>query len=391
MIFEGSETLTMGKLSDFLLKLPVQITAEESRKLVTFTKDSGFPCAMYIDGSRKFIWKSHVFRTLNRDSVSPEVLEEAKKAWRSVDFVLRNRLDLDWVWDEAKNSREATAVVKGIVERLSPYIRKLGRIQVLLQRPALGVPFHTDLMPGSSYDGVVYKPIASLDIEKTELHEKNGHFAIKVPLTERDGDNGYPTVEIDGEAYVYDVGTNAFVIDEHRIKHGSLPCGHWRGVLVIDAELDVDRIMRDAKSVDAAPRKFDKVFRRVMRVRRSDLDAMFPGQPEDGLDIRMIVSDYTVMRLKSREFLGVCITRSADGLTLTGNTYWTGEKEQNEFYFENEAFIREMAQVFNVLSAQRGIVISRGGEWVNVADLPASDQKAIQDRDFIRINEADHA
>lgn len=385
--FDGSETHPMQNLSDFLLKLPVQIDDEDSKKLVSFVRDFGFPMAMYVDGQRKFIWKSHLFRTLSRGEIPAEVVEESRAEWRSLDFVLRNRIDLNWVWDESRNSADATSIVKKVIERLSPYILKLGRVQILLQRPALGVPLHSDLMPGSSYDGVVYKPISSIEVGKVDLHARNKNFAIKVPLTEREGDNGYPTIEVEGQTLVYDVGSNAFVIDEHLVRHGSLPCGHWRGVLVIDAELNLERILSDARPVKATNRTYDRVYRRVMQVRREDLNAIFPGQSEDSLDIRLIVGDYIVMRLKSPEFLGVCIRLSPDGLTLTGNTYWTGEAEQNSFFLQNEVFIHEMATIFNVLSAQRGISISRSGEWVNVADLPEEDRRSIYDRDFIRLRE----
>jgi hypothetical protein len=367
-----------------LFQLPVQITAEEQISIVNFVKNFGATAPMRQGDSVQYIWLEHLFRHLEYDKIEDSITAPYKKHGRSLDFCLRNNLDLPWTWSKGPESE----IVQKIIHRLKNYIIKLGRVQVLLQKPGLSIPFHTDLMPGQKYNDFLYQPQKDAPTLENNLHSANDYLTIKIPLTDTFGNNGYPTISESNQIKTYNVKNYAFAINEYEIEHGAQPTGHWRGVILIDALLNLPNIYKDAHPVETEDWKFTEVFHRVMTVHRPSKDVDFVGQEVDRHDYRIVISEYIGKRLKSKDFLGASISFSEDGLTLIKNEFWRSEKLYRDFFLLHEPYILSMMNMYNTICESRGIKATRIGKVSPYADLGANEKIAIQKKCFYRIMKA---
>ncbi len=368
----------MNKFADFVFKLPIEILAEEQLSIVNLTKEKGFYSAMFMNSEKRYIWKSILLRHLDYDKIGKEIKARYVTENRSIDFSLRNDMDLDWVW----NPEIDKSIYQNLFERLQPYIYKLGRVQVLLQVPGLAIPLHTDLMPGQQYENFIYSTTSPQDVKVNNVHSKNQFLTIKVPLTEKFLNNGHPVANCDDKTARYDVGNNVFAIDEYNIKHGAMACGHWRGVIAIDGIFNVEKLKQDKIPILLEPVSRTNFFKRIMTVHRQP-DTLFIGYDDGRQDIKSMVGEYGLMRLRSPSFLGAAYFFSEDRLSFAKHEFWISEEAYAKFVADNRKFISAMVAMYETVASERGIKTSRVSKTESVHDLNELEIVAITNRIFI--------
>jgi hypothetical protein len=362
----------------YLFKLPVQVSPGLQNEIVQYTKNSGIPSAMLFNQEKRHLWKSVMIRHLDYDKIDQETKDRFKQEKRSLDFGLRNCLDLPWIWNEEVPSH----LYSSVFESLKPYIKQLGRVQILLQATGQAIPLHTDLMPGQEYQECLYQPIANIHSVKN-LHEKNEYLTIKIPISEKSDNPGFPTIEVDGKTYTYNTQNHVFALDECHVRHGALASGHLRGVIVMDGLFDVAKLRGDASPVDLQEITHGKMFRRVMTVRRPDRKVPFIGHDDGRLDIKSVVNDYSLMRLRSPHFLGAAFTFAEDGLSFVKYEFWRDEETYRDFFYENQAFVESMVGLYMIEQEARQIEVSRIGAPIDYADTTPLEKLALRTRMFL--------
>jgi len=156
------------------------------------------------------------------------------------------RLDstVEWEWLDTP----VTPTVKKLIDQISHLYISVHRIFLLAQKINRTIPLHTDKVSKTKYKEGLYQPNFSdrLDIKSTNYHwDYNRYMALKWPITEIKGNNGTPTIQIDGKKYIYDVKNNLFAINEVEILHGADRVSHRRGVLFIDGLINWDAIKKE--------------------------------------------------------------------------------------------------------------------------------------------------
>jgi hypothetical protein len=202
-------------------RLPdLAISFEDQHELVTYTKN------LFDDGKvvgSSFTTKSYtgspfVYSLALRGGFKDGKLQNSS-------LVNRFNTELEWDWHSFDLVVPILPTVKRILEPVMPLYTVLTRVVILLQIPSQTLPLHNDYYP-----------------QWKSQHEANGCYALKFPLTEQMNNPGIPVVELDNEVMFYDVGNNAFMLNDVDIPHGSLPVDHTRGVLFLDGIMDMDKI-----------------------------------------------------------------------------------------------------------------------------------------------------
>jgi len=143
--------------------------------------------------------------------------------------------NIKWEWRRKKTSQ----MIKNLLEPLSGIIQ-FTRVFTLVRRPGEPAITHADVAYDHSYStGWTSKP--ELHGNNPE-HHHNNYAAIRIPLSEKDGDNGLPYLYIDDQPYYYNAGKNLFVIDEIRNPHGADPIDFYRGVVFVDGFVDFEKL-----------------------------------------------------------------------------------------------------------------------------------------------------
>jgi hypothetical protein len=220
--------------------LPFTITFEEQLQLINSAKNIdpvNFKIEME-DGSTlsrnkantKVITES--YRKITNDSTEYGLPATAKHK----DFCLnRFNTNIKWEW---KNN-ESARLVKKLLAPLEDVIQ-LTRVFALIRKPGEPALTHTDVAYNHSYPyGWESKP--HLHGDSVE-HHKNNYAAIRIPLTEQDGNNGLPYLYLNDQPYYYDAGKNFFVLDEIRNPHGADPVDFYRGVVFVDGFVNFEKL-----------------------------------------------------------------------------------------------------------------------------------------------------
>lgn len=149
---------------------------------------------------------------------------------------------LEWEWIDTP----ITQIVKNLIDRIGHLYSSVTRIIVLGQRVGVPIPLHTDKVPNTLYTNSVYcnYPDIPVSVDHTT---NNHHIALKWALTEIEGNNGLPTIQINNNTFHYDVGTNLFAINEVDVLHGADAVAHKRGVIFIDGFLNWEALEKETK------------------------------------------------------------------------------------------------------------------------------------------------
>jgi hypothetical protein len=211
--------------------LPFSITFEQQQQLVESAKAGNH----YITGQPVSYYNGEEFVDTPLTKRKTLLIESHRSHTPNGKSEYDNRLNLEvnWQWRDTP----AAQLVKQLLEPLSDVIQPT-RVITILVSPGSFLPCHVDSATDHTYKHVKnYLP----EGDRTE-HHSNQYAAIKIPVTERDGDNGLPYIEVRNKMCYYDVGKSYFVIDEMHHPHGADPVDFYRGVLFIDGIVDFDKL-----------------------------------------------------------------------------------------------------------------------------------------------------
>lgn len=222
---------------------------ERQKKLIHEVKLHGKPQAG-IHGGKEF-WNSLILRTLDPRSLPPAV--RALPA-QKFEYYYRQHPEIEWQW---ANSAASEIVQQALTPYLNVY-RKLTRVKIFLQIPGRRIPPHVDLVAGNSY--FVGGPYSLLPARTrcqhlgsewhhqldpappTNTHAEQGHYALKIPLSEREGDYGLQGL-VYARPWLYSSAGNIYFLNEV-LSHGAAPVDFLRGVVFVDGLLANDEVNR---------------------------------------------------------------------------------------------------------------------------------------------------
>jgi hypothetical protein len=211
--------------------LPYEIEGARQEALVRFVREKAQPSRFY-DSGGAFSDPWYYF-TFHRVSNVEELQEKFPGVHPPYDFKFRFEEACRWEWVDSP----VTGTVCEEVARVEHLFKKLTRVQIILQRPGFELPLHRDLVTGEEYPGgQIYNPFGkSYEVREKHRHAQQDFLALKIPLTERAGDNGRP------------VGRRFFALNEAFLRHGALPVEHYRGVICVDGILDPERLAAEKR------------------------------------------------------------------------------------------------------------------------------------------------
>jgi len=125
---------------------------------------------------------------------------------------------------------------------------KFNRVLILVQKPGSAIPLHTDKVVKNNYGKEHFAPgpASELHMADNNVHwDYNRYLTLKWPLTDTPGNNGTPTISIDGNEFHYNSGNNLFAINEVDIMHGAGAVSHRRGVIFLDGQLDYKALCKE--------------------------------------------------------------------------------------------------------------------------------------------------
>jgi hypothetical protein len=169
------------------------------------------------------------------------------------DYVYINRMnpDVDWFWID----NPITALVQPEVAKLEELYEYITRVTVLVTDVNAAVPFHREWMYGNNYDNRPILPqnyfqrknLVLTDFEDSidgNAHRNQKYYACKIPITEKEGNNGNSYFKFDdGTLVKYGAGNHMFCINEIEMSHGALPTPFLRGVIYIDGKIKLDKLI----------------------------------------------------------------------------------------------------------------------------------------------------
>ena len=162
-----------------------------------------------------------------------------------LNWVCRLDPNLEWEWIDTP----ITSIVKNYVDSIQHLYKKFNRVLILVQKQGSDIPLHTDKVVKNSYTDEFFAPGPAKDINidvNNNHYLQNRYLTLKFPLTEIEGNNGKPLIEIDQIKYFYNASNKLFAINEVDIKHGANAVGHRRGVIFLDGLLDYDALLQES-------------------------------------------------------------------------------------------------------------------------------------------------
>lgn len=161
-----------------------------------------------------------------------------------INWAARLEPTLDWEWIDTP----ITPILQKYVNQIKHLYVKFNRVLILVQKPGSAIPMHSDKVVQNQYSEEKFAPGPAIDLKMTEnnVHwDYNRYLTLKWPLTEIPGNNGTPTVSIDGQEFHYNTHNNLFAINEVDILHGAGAVDHRRGVIFLDGLLDYEALRRE--------------------------------------------------------------------------------------------------------------------------------------------------
>jgi hypothetical protein len=235
-----------------LFRLPYEISYEDQKTLIEYSyrHANGWSGKIQFwdkdrntyDRKNDYFGRLQV-RGINKQSSNKLNLPEGVSSYW-VNWACRLDSTVQWEWLDTP----VTPIVKKLVDRIDHLYINLHRVLLLVQKPRRMIPLHVDKVIKTKYQEDLYQPFSSknLSIESTNHHwEYNRYMALKWPLTEIEGDNGKPVIEIDGKKYIYDVKNSLFAINEIEMLHGADEVPHCRGVIFIDGLINWDALKKE--------------------------------------------------------------------------------------------------------------------------------------------------
>ncbi len=244
----------MNKISDMVKALNYEIPYKVQSELLRSVKEFGDLAPVEGKLTEPF-WIGQGFRDCDRSSFANLDSHSTGR----LSYLLRLNPQFDWYWVE----HPLVETIKSIIKPLEPAIERLNRITTIVQIPGREVPAHRDLIVGDSYKEMrsenetffgekelQYKgdpwfaALVNFTTDK-ELHKKQDYYGLRIPLSDREGDNGRPFIqEKTGLKHYYNVGNKLFLLDEASAAHGADAVDFYRGVVIVDAQLNIELIRK---------------------------------------------------------------------------------------------------------------------------------------------------
>lgn len=177
---------------------------------------------------------------LTKDSID-KVSKDKNINLNWLNWVCRLDPSLEWEWVDTP----ITNTVKKYVNQIQHLYKKFNRVLILVQKQGSEIPLHTDKVVNNYYRDEFFAPgpAKNINISINNNHQElNKYLTLKFPLTELEGNNGSPIIEIDRICYNYNTSNKLFAINEVDIKHGAKSVNHKRGVIFLDGILDFDAL-----------------------------------------------------------------------------------------------------------------------------------------------------
>jgi hypothetical protein len=171
-------------------------------------------------------------------------------------YLARGMSELNWVWGD----NAGVDNVRSLLSKLNGFLVNITRIAIIIQKPGYEVPTHRDLIVGSNYSNLKdsYSTFLGsqeliyfgedwfhklLEIPKNTYHSDQNYFGLRIPISEKPGENGRPyVINEDGKKEYYDFGNNLFLLNEAHYGHGADPVDFYRGVIIVDGKLNLEHL-----------------------------------------------------------------------------------------------------------------------------------------------------
>jgi hypothetical protein len=222
---------------------------EQQKKLIELTKNGGRIQGGVYGRSGTQFWNSLILRTINRDSLPKSVLHLDNN---KLEFFYRYHSHIKWDWLDT----EAACEVRELLKPIEKVFSKLTRVKIFLQIPGQRTPMHKDLAAGNYYRVKgPYSYVRGPDLVKhlgdaeinaldpapdTSAHHRQNYLALKIPLTEVEGDYGRQVI-IAEKPYFYSHGGQFYCFSEAN-WHGAETSPFYRGVVFVDGILKMDEV-----------------------------------------------------------------------------------------------------------------------------------------------------
>lgn len=172
-------------------------------------------------------------------------------------YLARGAENLDWQWLDVPGVEEVRNLLTRNLDKL---LLSINRVSIIIQKPGFAVPAHRDLIVGSTYINMkeVYSTFLGdkkltyqgeewfhkrINVNENTYHKDQGYYGLRIPISERPGENGAPFIEnSSGEKMYYDCGNNLFLLNEAELEHGADPVDYYRGVIIVDGKLNISAI-----------------------------------------------------------------------------------------------------------------------------------------------------
>lgn len=220
-------------MTDLLFKLPYSISFADQKTIIDYGQEH---CSWAGPAWDLTVKKSNVGRfNLRRPTTASLALNNIDTSGPDTYINRMNRFspNLEWEWIDTP----ITDLVKAVINPVIDCYSHLTRMVVLIQNINSPFPYHRD---EDKIDAYVMDNGTKRYIQK----DINRNMGLRVPLTEKENDNGLPVIFIDGEKYFYQVSRNLFALNETETVHGADPVNHYRGVIFLDGTLDYDKFSR---------------------------------------------------------------------------------------------------------------------------------------------------
>lgn len=219
------------------IQLKVQVHPELSARCLQGTIDLGKEGAFVgPQGNKNFPWKVLNFRRPQLDASLQKVFTEMQ---REPDFWLRHRTDLNWQWQTHE------LPIQELIEPVLPYYKVLTRVASLVLKPGESVPPHRDRVDGNLYEDGRLTLNANVS-HTNSFHKDNQYLALKIPLIFSAEKYGRPYLVKGEQRNYYNFSYSCYAIDEYTVQHGVEPVDYWRGVIVMDGILNLEKVYADA-------------------------------------------------------------------------------------------------------------------------------------------------
>lgn len=206
---------------------------------------------------KKFLFRlSHKIDAAHQKSIIEEVVQKGTDLGVWYSYLIRgvdgysdteaynNRLNVDFPW--SYQDTPITGLVQELLTPVSNFFTPT-RIKIFVQKPHEALIEHCDKL--EYRNNLLFRNFLKTDqfhdFFVEPHHEKQACLALKIPLSEKAGDNGKSYIRHQGSKYYIRPGNHYYLFNESRLRHGADPCAHFRGVMFIDGRIDLVELEKD--------------------------------------------------------------------------------------------------------------------------------------------------